>query len=200
LSWQTTALSLTNENADSAQNFLVFTNQTGSLLTTSRISTTNITYQPSTGVLSTAGLTVSGPARQLRTENVRTASYTLQLTDRNITVTMNNSSAATVTVPADAGVNFPIGSVIYVYRANTGTVRLEGAGGVTLRVAYSSDTAFNLSPREEIWLRKRASNEWVISPVPITAVAPTSISGGSLSSSGGFDIRTFTSDGTFSVT
>ena len=199
LSWQTTALSLSNENADSATNYLVFTNQTGSLLTSSRISTTNITYQPSTGTLTVAGLTVNGPTRDLRTENVRTSSYTIQLTDRNLTVNMNNTSSATLTVPADSTVNFPVGSVVYVFRSNSGAVRIEGGGGVTLRVAYNTDTAFNMEPREEVWLRKRAANEWVISPVPVSPRVPTSVTGGSVSTSGGFTIHTFTSSDTFNV-
>lgn len=91
-------------------------------------------------------------------ENLKTASHTLELADVNRVVAMNNSSAATVTVPFNTTVNFPIGSVINVYRAGTGDVTIAAATGVTIRNAGKLYEQYT-----EVSLRKRAINEWVAS-------------------------------------
>ena len=91
-------------------------------------------------------------------ENLKTASHTLELADVNRVVAMNNTAAATVTVPFNTTVNFPVGSVINVYRANTGDVTIAPATGVTIRNAGKLYEQYT-----EVSLRKRATNEWVAS-------------------------------------
>lgn len=91
-------------------------------------------------------------------ENLKTANHTLELADLNRVVAMNNSSAATVTVPFNTTVNFPIGSVVNVYRAGTGDVTIAAATGVTIRNAGKLYEQYT-----EVSLRKRAINEWVAS-------------------------------------
>lgn len=59
--------------------------------------------------------------------------YTLALTDQGAVVTVNNASAATVTVPSNASVAFPIGATINLVRLGAGTVVVAPAGGVTVR-------------------------------------------------------------------
>lgn len=97
-------------------------------------------------------------ARSLITENVQTSSYTLQLTDRNKVVAMNNSSAAVVTIPANETAAFPIGSIVNVYAMSNQTITIAGASGVTVRNAGQLFERY-----VEVSLRKRASNEWVAS-------------------------------------
>lgn len=91
-------------------------------------------------------------------ENLKTASHTLELADVNRVVAMNNTAAATVTVPFNTTVNFPVGSVINVYRANTGDVTIAPATGVTIQNAGKLYEQYT-----EVSLRKRATNEWVAS-------------------------------------
>ena len=62
-------------------------------------------------------------------ENVQTGNYTLQLSDLNKVVAMNNSSTATVTIPNNTSVAFPIGSIINVYTMNASKVNIAGADG-----------------------------------------------------------------------
>jgi hypothetical protein len=100
--------------------------------------------------------TVDGTINSLRTENVQTNNYILALSDSGLVVAMNNAAAATVTVPNDSTVNFPIGSLVYVNRLNSGTVTIQAAGGVTILGL----TVAQLDPLIEIGLRKRAANVW----------------------------------------
>lgn len=67
--------------------------------------------------------------------STRAASWTLILTDGNDVITV--STAAVITVPANATVAFPIGTAITFIRTGTGAVTLAPASGVTL---LSKDT------------------------------------------------------------
>jgi hypothetical protein len=100
--------------------------------------------------------TVDGILVSLRTENVQTGNYTLALTDRDKVVAMNNTAAVTVTIPTNLSVAFPIGSVVYINRVNTGSVTLAAAGGVTV----SRTGLFGV--KESIECRKRDTNEWIV--------------------------------------
>jgi hypothetical protein len=86
----------------------------------------------------------------------QTASYTLALTDTSRVVAMNAAGSAVVTVPTNDTVAFPTGAVVGVYSMGTAEVTIAGAGGVTVR------NAGDLSQFQEVSLRKRATNEWVV--------------------------------------
>ena len=90
----------------------------------------------------------------------KTDSYTLAaLTERDSLIEINKASATTLTIPADASVNFPVGTSIDILQTGAGQVTIAGAGGVTvnatpglkLRTQWSSATLF-----------KRAANTWVV--------------------------------------
>jgi len=134
--------------------------------------------------------TVNGTLNALTTENVKTGSHTLELADRDKVVTMNNTSSATVTIPLNSSVAFPIGTTVYVYRANTGAVALAATGGVTV-----SKTG-NLAANEQITLRKRGTDTWVV----IDSTTRLTGSGGSLGSTGGSNVHSFTTTGSSTFT
>ena len=90
----------------------------------------------------------------------KSASYTLSLlTERDDLIEVSSASAATITIPADSTLNYPIGTSIDVLQTSTGQVTIAGASGVTvnstpglkLRTTWSSATLF-----------KRAANTWVV--------------------------------------
>lgn len=112
--------------------------------------------------ISSTYLTIAeADTRSLITENVQTASYTLQLSDRNKVVAMNNAIPAVVTVPTheSMGANpFPIGSIVNVYAMSNQTITIQGASGVDVRNAGQLFERY-----VEVSLRKRANNEWVAS-------------------------------------
>jgi hypothetical protein len=100
--------------------------------------------------------TVDGVVNSLRTDNTTTTSKNLQLEDRDKVVLCNNTSPITITVVPDSTVNFPIGSIVYICRNNTGSVTLAAGSGVTL--TRSGD----LSSGEELYIRKRSANSWMV--------------------------------------
>jgi hypothetical protein len=85
--------------------------------------------------------------------------YTLVLTDQGKVIECNNGSAITLTVPTNASVAFPTGTVIEVYQQGAGQITVAAAGGVTLRAPGGAKTRVQYST---VSLRKRASDEWVL--------------------------------------
>jgi hypothetical protein len=134
-------------------------------------------------------LTVPGNLLNSIQENVQTASYTFTLADRGAAVAMNNSSAATITVPSDAGAAFPIGSLVYICRIGSGSVTLAAAAGVTL----SKTGSFKLF--EQITLRKRAANAWIVMDSPTNPAA----TGGTLTVAAGRNIHTYNGSANFII-
>jgi len=132
---------------------------------------------------------VSGTVRYLRADIATTASRNIALTDRNKVVACDSASTITITIPPDSTTNFPIGSVVYIVRIGTGVVSLAAGSGVTV-----SRTG-NLGASEELYVRKRAANNWIVVDRP----ASPSGAGGTISFGGGAVIHTFTSSGTFTL-
>jgi hypothetical protein len=88
--------------------------------------------------------------------DVRVDDYTLALSDSGQVVVMNKPTTATLTVPLNSAVAFPIGTVLWVYNQSTAEVDIVGDAGVTVR---NSGTIPQFG---ETYLRKRATNEWVM--------------------------------------
>jgi hypothetical protein len=97
-------------------------------------------------------------ALETPTASVKTASYTLVLADIGKVIEFNSASATTLTVPLNASVAFPIGTLIEVFQVGTGSVTIGGSAtlrspaGLILRAQYST-----------VALRKRGTDEWVVS-------------------------------------
>ena len=182
LSWSTAAVTITNETADASLNYPTFTTTTTGTITAARVTSSKFTFQPSTGTLDIVGTITS-----LLQENVKTSSHTLALADRNKVVAFNGTSSQTVTCPQDSEVAFPIGSVVYIARINTGALNIAAGTGASV----SQTGTFGAG--EEIYVRKRAANTWFV----VAGITTISATGGTLSSAGGYDIHTFTSSGNF---
>lgn len=101
--------------------------------------------------------TLLNPIQTIGT-NAKTVSYTLVLSDQSKIIEINSSSATTLTIPAEATVNFPVGSYIVVLQIGTGQVTIAGTGftpastpGLKLRTQYSMAT-----------LIKRGTDLWIV--------------------------------------
>jgi len=193
LSWATPSITVTDNTSDSGTNYVAITTATSGSITGTRVSSTKLTFQPSTGILSTTELTVNGTARSLRTENVKTASHTLELADRDEVVAFNGTGSQTVTVPTNAAVPFPIGSVVYINRVNSGSLTLAASAGVTLTKTGLFAT------NEELYVRKRGTNSWIVFDSE-RQLTPTSTSGGTVTTAGGVRRHSFTSVGNTAFT
>jgi hypothetical protein len=93
--------------------------------------------------------------------NSQTTNYTLALTDRNKLVDVNSPSGRTVTVPLNATIAFPVGSVLYVMRSGTGTLTIAGATtGVTITSSLGvlTDAGQNVL----MTLVKTGTNAWLL--------------------------------------
>lgn len=102
--------------------------------------------------------TLVNPITTIATNN-RTSSYTLALSDQSKFIEVNSSSSTTVTIPAEATVNFPVGTYIVVVQMGAGQVTIAGSGftplatpGLKLRTQYSMAT-----------LLKRGTDSWLVS-------------------------------------
>ena len=92
-------------------------------------------------------------------KNETGTTYTLVLADGGEIVTLNNSSAITVTIPTNANVAFPIGTTVKLLQIGSGTVTVAGAGGVTVNgVTLSIAEQYG-----ELFCRKIATNTWIVS-------------------------------------
>ncbi len=179
LSWQTPAISITNNTTDSATHYVAVTTATSGNISGARVSDTKLTFQPSTG-----NLTVSGVVRSLTTENVQTGNYTLALTDQDQAVAMNNGASATVTIPTDATINFPIGATVLITRIGAGALALA-APGVTVNAGGTG----NLALGETVECRKRAANNWFVNQRPYSVTG----TGGTLATLGDVRVHSYTS-------
>ena len=156
----------------------------GSTATNSGTGTLRVTG----GVGVTGSIFADGNIVHNRVERVEgSTGYYLVAGDVGQFIYMNNGSAGTVYVPNDSRSTIPVGAVIWIYKGNS-ALTLAAEGGVTV------STVGNFAPNEEIYVRKRASNNWVTGHA--RQAASLTITGGNVSSGGGFQIRTFTSSGT----
>ena len=88
------------------------------------------------------------------------ASAMLTLTHAGNLLTCGSASAITITIPADATANFPIGSQITVTQTNVGAVTVSPASGVTLN---SKDTKRGIDGQyAAATLVKTAANTWYL--------------------------------------
>jgi hypothetical protein len=133
---------------------------------------TSINITAGDGILASGGpVTSSGSITvSLDTDFVETTTlnaqtgttYTLALTDRGQTVTMDSASANTVTIPTNATVAFDSGSVVTVIMKGAGTTTITGATGVTVNGASAGSVSIS-AQYQGVSLLKVGTNEWIAS-------------------------------------
>ena len=93
------------------------------------------------------------------TSIVETDDYTLALSDSGGVVEMDKATPVDVTVPANATVDFPVGSIVEVAQVGAGQVTIVAAVGVTIR---TPETLLLRTQWSTVSLRKRAADEWIL--------------------------------------
>ncbi|QXN73257.1 minor tail protein [Gordonia phage Hans] len=99
-------------------------------------------------------------AAQRITVNAQAGAYTLVAADANKAIEVTSATAVNLTIPTDAAVTFPIGTVIEVNQIGAGKVTIVGASGVTVQAPVTPTTRAQYSA---VVLRKRAANLWLVS-------------------------------------
>lgn len=91
--------------------------------------------------------------------NAQTASYVAVLSDRGSVITMDVSSANTVTIPLFSSVAYPVGTTLTIRQKGTGLTIIVPTGGVTietpiskgLQIAEQGEWATLLNEAEDVW-------------------------------------------------
>jgi hypothetical protein len=109
-----------------------------------------------------AALMAGGAASSAETvpSSVQTASYVLTMADAGTVVEMNVAGANTLTVPPNASVAFPIGTLIETFQLGAGQTTITPGAGVTL---HSDGNKLKTNAQyASVSLRKRAADAWVV--------------------------------------
>ena len=104
---------------------------------------------------------VEGGINIANVQNDAATVRTLGLADINGHLVFSSASAVTVTVPANAGVAFPIGSTIDLEQTGAGQVAVAAEAGVTINKP-AGHTAATASQFAVVRLRKVAPNTWTL--------------------------------------
>jgi hypothetical protein len=89
--------------------------------------------------------------------------YTPVLTDQyQVLVTRSNAGASTMTIPTNASVAFPVGTVITVLNKGAGAVTISGAVGVTVLSAGATAASPVLSQYKSCALIQTSANNWYV--------------------------------------
>lgn len=85
--------------------------------------------------------------------------YTAALTDNNKLITLDNSSAITLTVPLNSSVAFPTGAMVNFMQLGAGEVSVTGASGVSVSSpnGYKTRAQYSLAT-----VVKLGSDSWVL--------------------------------------
>lgn len=136
----------------------LFTETTSGTVTASGVSTSKLTFNPSTGVLSSTQ--INDFAGNLRTlpNNAKSGSYVLAIGDVGELI---NITTGGVTVPADV---FSVGDNVTIYNNSSSAQTITQGGSVTLRLVGTTSTGNRtLDQRGLATVLCVASNEFVIS-------------------------------------
>jgi hypothetical protein len=104
---------------------------------------------------------VSGTATMSYPQNIQSGNYTLVLGDAGKQIYSANTGAQTITIPTNASVAFPIGSVITIVNEGTTDIFLA-VSGVTVKPNTSSSTLSNpvVQVGNSVQLLKTGTDAW----------------------------------------
>ena len=89
--------------------------------------------------------------------------YTPVLDDQyQVLVTRSNAAASTMTIPTNASVAFPVGTVITVLNKGVGLVSISGAVGVTILSAGAVAAIPTLAQYKSCAIMQTSANNWYV--------------------------------------
>jgi hypothetical protein len=136
----------------------LFTQTTSGTVTASGVSTSRLTYNPSTGILSSTQINDAGGNVRALANNPKSGSYTLAIGDVGELI---NITTGGVTIPPSI---FSAGDSVTIYNNSGSSQTITQGVGVTLRLAGTTSTGNRtLDQRGITTVMCVASNEFVIS-------------------------------------
>jgi trimeric autotransporter adhesin len=190
LSWTTPFISISDNTSDAGTNYITLTTATSGTITAARVTSTRLTFQPSTGTVTTSLMVVNGNATSSGTGSgsiivtggvgisgnmfaggttndvkgeTRLIPVNAQGTYTLVVADHGKMISATGTITVPSGV-FSAGQNISVYNNTGGNITVAQGGGVTLRQVATSNTGNRtLAQRGFVAIICVASNEFVIS-------------------------------------
>lgn len=144
---------------DIADNAIVAAKIASGAVTSAKIQASVSLTTPVIGVATGTSLNVTGNLISHVAPTPVVGAYTLALADDGTIIEKNDSSGATVTIPLNSSVAFPIGTQIVIIQTGTGQttiagavgVNLNGTPGLKLRAQWSSCVCL-----------KRGTDAWVV--------------------------------------
>jgi hypothetical protein len=190
LSWVTPFISISDNTSDSGTNYITLTTATSGTITAARVTSTRLTFQPSTGTVTSSLLIVNGGATSSGTGsgsiivtggvgisgNMFAGGTTNDVKGETRLIPVNAQGAytlvvadhgkmirATGTITVPSGV-FSEGQNISVYNNTGGNITIAQGGGVTMRQVGTANTGNRtLAQRGFVALICVSANEFVIS-------------------------------------
>lgn len=191
LSWTTPFVTIADNTSDSATHYLAFTTATSGTISTARVASTRLTFQPSTGTITNSLLIVNGNATSSGTGsgsiivtggvgmsgNMFAGGTTNDNKGETRIIPINAQSGGYTLVVADHGKMIRAGSTvtvpsgiftegqnISVYNNTGGNITVAQGGGVTLRQVGTGNTGNRtLAQRGFCAIICVSTNEFVIS-------------------------------------
>lgn len=127
------------------------------------------TNSPLTGGGTSGSLTLSydyAAGSKISALNAQTANYTTVLADADQKlITVSSTSALEISIPTDANVDYPVGSIINVIRINTGDVTIKAVTSGTTTIASTGATSAQPKLRAQFSAAsciKVAANSWYV--------------------------------------
>lgn len=120
------------------------------------LSTAELNYVD--GVTSSIQTQLDSKVDKTQPINIKSANYTLVLTDARKLIYVSSATGKTVEVPPNSDVAFPIGTVIDVLQASVGQVTLTPGSGVTISGRLGLKTA---GQHAHCTIKKVLANTWI---------------------------------------
>lgn len=153
-----TGSTVADDTSTNSTFYPVLTQTTSGTITASKVSTTKLNFNPSTGIFTATQINDAGGNVRALANNAKTGSYVLAIGDVGELI---NITTGGVTVPSGV---FSAGDSVTIYNNSSSPQTITQGGGVTLRLAGTTTTGNRtLDQRGITTVMCVASNEFVIS-------------------------------------
>lgn len=124
--------------------------------------TSKLSIGPSGGIVSSDAADAVG--YKGLPQNGKVASYTLVLTDQGKDIYLTGSTAGqTITIPTNASVAFPVGTVIKISNDSNQNWTLASAGDTMVQKVTGSTTSRTIPPQCDAVIEKKSATRWWVS-------------------------------------